>query len=382
MVPWYLYVGFIGFVLAMLLVDLKLFHTEGDEEPTVRKSATWVGIWVGLALVFGVVVWFWKGGASAAEYFAGYLIEYSLSVDNMFVFIVIFGYFSVPIKYQHQVLFYGILGAMVFRGLFIAVGVALIENFEWIIYVFGAFLLYTAYRVGRGATEEIHPEDNAILKFAQRRFRSTTKFEGQRLFTLENGKKLATPLFICLLFIEMTDIVFALDSIPAIFGITDDPFIILTSNVFAVLGLRALYFLLAGGLKKLHLLNYGLAFVLGFVGVKMLLEAVSCDGESLICHEGHVSIPIWMSLTVIISALAITTILSFKIPPPAEAAETDAAHNPATSGPTTPDAAAASDPGTPDPGTPDPGTPDPGTPDPGTPDPGTPDPGQEGSDSP
>ena len=238
----------------------------------------------------------------------------------MFVFIVIFSYFSIPPKYQHQVLFYGILGAIVFRGLFIAIGVALIENFEWIIYVFGAFLLYTAYRVGKGATEEIHPENNPILKFAQKRFRTTTKFDGQKLFTIENGKRVATPLFITLLFIEITDIVFALDSIPAIFGITDDPFIILTSNVFAVLGLRALYFLLAGGLKKLHLLNYGLAIVLGFVGIKMLLEAVPCDTEGLFCHvsegEGHIQIPIWMSLTFIILTLGITTILSFKIPPP------------------------------------------------------------------
>ena len=322
LVPWYLYAGFITFVIAMLLVDLKLFHTEGEEEPSVRKSATWVGVWVGLAIFFGVIVFFWKGSESAQEYFAGYLIEYSLSVDNMFVFIVIFGYFSIPLKYQHQVLFYGILGAIIFRGLFIAIGVALIQNFEWVIYIFGAFLLYTAYRVARGATEEIHPEDNPIMKFAQRRFRSTSRFDGQNLFTIENGKRLATPLFVCLLFVETTDIVFALDSIPAIFGITEDPFIILTSNVFAVLGLRALYFLLAGGLKKLHLLNFGLAFVLAFVGVKMLLEAVSCGEGTLFCSfdhgEGHIQIPIWLSLTVIVTALAVTTILSFVIPPPEE----------------------------------------------------------------
>ena len=313
-----MYAGFIGFVIAMLLVDLRLFHTDTDTEPTVKQSATWVGVWVGLALVFGMIVWAWKGSQSAGEYFAGYLIEYSLSVDNMFVFIVIFGYFSIPMRYQHQVLFYGILGAIVFRGAFIAVGVALIQNFEWVIYVFGAFLLFTAYRVARGATEEIHPENNPILRFAQRRFRSTTVFDGQKLFTLENGKRVATPLFITLLFVEITDIVFALDSIPAIFGITEDAFIILTSNVFAVLGLRALYFLLAGGLKKLHLLNYGLAFVLGFVGVKMLLEAANCSGESLFCHEGHIQIPIWLSLIVIVVALGLTTVLSFVIPAPTE----------------------------------------------------------------
>lgn len=316
-----MYAGFIAFVIAMLLVDLKLFHTDPEKEPEVRQSAIWVAVWVGLAIVFGVIVFLWRGTDSGAKYFAGYLIEYSLSVDNMFVFIVIFSYFSIPIRYQHQVLFYGILGAIIFRGIFIAVGVALIRNFEWIIYIFGAFLLFTAYRVAKGMTEEIHPEDNAILKWAQRRFRSTTKFDGQKLFTLENGKRVATPLFITLLFVESTDVVFALDSIPAIFGITKDPFIILTSNVFAVLGLRALYFLLAGGLKKLHLLNYGLAFVLGFVGVKMLLEAVPCSTQGMFCsisdgHDGHIAVPIWLSLAVIISALALTTFLSFKIPPP------------------------------------------------------------------
>jgi tellurite resistance protein TerC len=334
-VPWYMYAGFIGFVIAMLLVDLRLFHTEEDKEPTVRQSATWVGVWVGLAVIFGVIVWAWKGSQSAGEYFAGYLIEYSLSVDNMFVFIVIFSYFSIPMRYQHQVLFYGILGAIVFRGIFIAIGVTLIQNFEWIIYVFGAFLLYTAYRVARGATEEIHPEDNPFLKFAQRRFRSTTSFDGQRLFTVQNGKRVATPLFVTLLFVEMTDVVFALDSIPAIFGITEDAFIILTSNVFAVLGLRALYFLLAGGLKKLHLLNYGLAFVLGFVGVKMLLEAAGCSGETLFCHEGHIAIPIWLSLTVIVTALGLTTLLSFVIPPP-EKPEEKTVGPPTLSGPPEP----------------------------------------------
>ncbi|MDQ3956155.1 MAG: TerC family protein [Actinomycetota bacterium] len=321
MVSWYMYAGFIAFVIAMLLIDLKLFHTDSEKEPEVRQSAAWVAVWVGLALVFGVIVLVWRGTETGAEYFAGYLIEYSLSVDNMFVFIVIFSYFNIPMRYQHQVLFYGILGAIIFRGLFIAVGVALIQNFEWVIYIFGAFLLFTAYRVAKGMAEQIHPEDNAILKWAQKRFRSTTKFDGQKLFTIQNGKRLATPLFVALLFVESTDIVFALDSIPAIFGITKDPFIILTSNVFAVLGLRALYFLLAGGLKKLHLLNYGLAFVLGFVGVKMLLEAVPCSAAGTFCsisdgHDGHIAVPIWLSLLVIVGALGLTTFLSFKIPPP------------------------------------------------------------------
>jgi tellurite resistance protein TerC len=302
LVPWYLYVGFIAFVIAMLLIDLHFFHAE-EHEPTPRESSIWVGIWVTLALVFGVIVFFWKGTDSGTEYLAGYLLEYSLSVDNMFVFVLIFTYFQVPFSYQHQVLFYGILGAMIFRGLFIVAGVSLINTFEWIIYVFGAFLIITAVRLAI-STQEVHPDENPILNFAKRRLPTTTKFHGQKLFTIENGKRVATPLFIVLIFIEITDIVFAVDSIPAIFGITNDPFIILTSNVFAILGLRALYFLLADFIDRFHLLKYGLAIVLAFVGTKMLLEAF------------HVEIPVQLSLLVIVVVLASTTALSLLITAP------------------------------------------------------------------
>jgi tellurite resistance protein TerC len=296
------YGAFLAFVIAMLLVDLKLFHSE-EHEPTIRESATWVAVWVGLAVAFGIGVFVVAGSRFGAEYFAGYLIEYSLSVDNMFVFIVIFTYFKVPRAYQHQVLFFGILGAIIFRGLFIVAGTALINNFEWVIPLFGAFLIYTAWRVARGATEDIHPENNPVLTFARRRFPSTTNYDGQKLFTVENGRRVATPLFIVLLFVETTDILFAVDSIPAIFAVTREPFIVLTSNVFAILGLRSLYFLLAGGMDRLHLLNYGLAVVLAFVGVKMLLEAV------------HIDVPIWLSLLVIVGVLGITTVISLKVPP-------------------------------------------------------------------
>jgi tellurite resistance protein TerC len=300
--PWYLYAGFIVFVIAMLLIDLKVGHAE-EHESSTKEAALWAGFWVGLGVAFGVIVYFWHGGEIAAEYYAGFLIEKALSVDNMFVFVLIFSYFKIPLKYQHQVLFYGILGAMIFRGIFIALGVALINNFEWIIYIFGAFLIYTAIKIARG-TEEVHPEDNPILKFAQKRIRTTTKLDGQKLFTIENGRRMATPLFIVLIFIEITDIVFAIDSIPAIFAITRDPFIILTSNVFAILGLRALYFLLAGFIERFHLLKYGLAVILGFVGIKMLLL------------YWHVKLPILWSLTFIIVVLAITVILSLKLPAP------------------------------------------------------------------
>ena len=311
-----MYAGFIAFVIAMLMVDLKLFHTE-EHEPTVKESGTWVAIWVGLAVTFGVSLLFWhdEGTRAAGEFFAGYLIEYSLSVDNMFVFVVIFSYFNVPRAFQHQVLFYGILGAMIFRGIFIALGVSLITNFEWTIYVFGAFLIYTAWKIARGGAEDIHPDDNPILKWVQKRFRATTRYEGQKLFTVENGARVATPLFIVLVFIELTDILFAVDSIPAIFAVTRDPFIVLTSNVFAILGLRAVYFLVAGGVDRLHLLKYGLAVILGFVGLKMIGEAVPCSGHGMFCHEGNLHVPIWLSLVVIIGVLAITAVASMMLSP-------------------------------------------------------------------
>lgn len=303
-VPWYYFVGFIAFVIAMLLIDLKFFHTEAHA-PTLKESSAWVAVWVSLAVIFGIGMWIIRGGTAGGEFFAGYLIEYSLSVDNMFVFLLIFSYFQVPAAYQHQVLFFGILGAMIFRGLFIFAGTALINSFEWVIYVFGAFLVFTAFRLAFG-NEEVHPENNPVLRFARKRLRTTTDFHGQKLFTMENGKRVATPLFITLLFIEVTDIIFAVDSIPAIFSVTRDTFIVLTSNVFAILGLRALYFLLAGSMNKLHLLKYGLALILAFVGVKMLLESI------------HFEFPIWASLTAIIGILGLTAALSFKFPPKEE----------------------------------------------------------------
>lgn len=306
-VEWYVYAAFLAFVVAMLLVDLKLFHPEG-REPTLRESATWVCIWIGLAVAFGFVLWAWHGPRFSGEYFAGYLIEYSLSVDNMFVFIVIFAYFAVPRAYQHQVLFYGILGAIVFRGIFIVVGTALIRNFEWIIYVFGAFLILTAFRIWFGEDENIRPERNKILIWLRRHIRVTDDFDGQALITTRDGHRVFTPLFIVLVFIELTDILFAVDSIPAIFAITREPFIVFTSNIFAILGLRAVYFLIARAMDRLHLLNYGLAIVLGFVGTKMLLEAA------------HVDLPIWLSLAVIVFVLAVTALLSFLISPREEAA--------------------------------------------------------------
>jgi tellurite resistance protein TerC len=323
----YLYGGFLAFVVAMLLVDLRLFHAEAKEVDT-RQAGIWVGIWVGLAVAFGVIVYFWRGGETAAEYAAGYLIEYSLSVDNIFVFLVIFSYFKVKSEFQHQVLFYGILGAIIFRGLFIAAGTTLLNRFEWVLYVLGLVLLYSAYRIAKG-TESVHPQDNPVLKlFRRTRFPTTTEYHGHKLFIKEAGRRVATPLFVVLLVVEATDVAFAVDSIPAIFAITRDPFVVLTSNVFAVLGLRALYFLLAGGLERFHLLHYGLAAILAFVGVKMLL--------SEIWHP-----PIGLSLGVIVITLAVTVLLSLKVPPketatkgpPKETATTGPPKETATKGP-------------------------------------------------
>jgi tellurite resistance protein TerC len=302
-IPWYLYAGFLAFVIAMLLVDLK-FYDARNEETATRQAAVWVGVWVSLALLFGIGLLVLQGGTIASEYFAGYLIEYSLSVDNMFVFVVIFGYFGIKREFQHEILFFGILGAIVFRGLFIVAGLELIERFSWIIYIFGAFLIYSSVKIARGGAEDVHPEENPVLKFFQRHFPTTTAFDGGKFFIEENAKRVATPLAVTLLVVETTDIVFAVDSIPAIFGVTQDPFVILTSNIFAILGLRSLYFLLAGAMDRLHLLRYGLGVILGFVGVKMLLEAV------------HVEVPIWLSLLVIVSALVVTAVASLRIKPP------------------------------------------------------------------
>ncbi len=303
--PWYLYAAFIAFVLAMLALDLKLSKPK-KHGPGLKESAIWTAIWIGLAIVFGFVLLAFRGGEAGAAYFAGWLVEKSLSVDNMFVFVLVFSYFRVPLAHQHRVLFLGILGAIVFRGIFIALGVALIQNFEWVLYVFGAFLLVTAVRISFGSGE-VHPADNRIVRFFQRRSLMTPRYHGSKLFIVEAGKRVATPLLVCLAVVETTDILFAVDSIPAVFAITTDPFIILTSNVFAILGLRSLYFLLAGSIERLHLLKYGLSVILAFVGLKMLGGAIDI----------HIST--WVSLGVIAAVLAATAVLSLVIPPRTEA---------------------------------------------------------------
>jgi tellurite resistance protein TerC len=265
--------AFGAFVLAMLALDLGVFHRK-DHEVGPREALAWSAVWVALALAFGGYVWIRHGSGSGLEYLTGYVIEKSLSVDNIFVFVVIFGALGIPPLYQHRVLFWGILSALALRGAMIAAGAALLERFHWIIYVFGGFLVLTGVKLllQRGAAP--HPEKSAAFRFLRRIVPATPRFDGNRFFTAEDGKRLATPLFFALVLIEFTDVVFAVDSIPAIFAVTQDPYIVFTSNIFASLGLRSLYFLLAGVVEKFTYLKPSLAFVLVFVGVKMALVDV------------------------------------------------------------------------------------------------------------
>lgn len=254
----------------MLVIDLVVFHGKEHEE-SIREALIWTGVWITLALIFGIGVYYYMGSQTALDYYTGYLIEKSLSVDNIFVFLLVFSYFRVPPEYQHKVLFWGIFGALVMRFLFIFIGVALLEQFEWVIYIFGAFLVFTGIKLAMEKDKEVHPERNPVLKLTRKIIPTTKRYYGSRFFIYRMGKLIATPLFIVLVVIETTDLVFALDSIPAILAITRDEFIVYSSNAFAILGLRALYFAVSGIMKLFHYLHYGLSLILVFVGVKMLL---------------------------------------------------------------------------------------------------------------
>lgn len=303
---WILWVGFNLFVLGMLALDLGVFHRRAHAV-TLREAGIWSAVWVALALVFnGLIYWAW-GTEKALEFLTGYLIEKSLSVDNLFVFLMIFSYFAVPAVYQHRVLYWGIVGALVMRGIFIATGVALLNAFHWMIYVFGGFLIITGIRLMFSTDKEVEPERNPILRMVRRLLPVTTRYHGQSFFVRLEGRIWATPLLLVLVVVETTDVVFALDSIPAIFAVTRDPFIVYTSNVFAILGLRALYFLLAGVMEMFRFLQIGLAFVLTFVGCKMLIAE-------------FYKIPIGISLGVVASILAIACIASLLFPKKEEAA--------------------------------------------------------------
>jgi tellurite resistance protein TerC len=265
--PW---IGFTVFVLAMLALDLGVFHRKAHAV-SLREAAIWSLVWVTLSLIFNAGLYFFRGPDAAVQFFTGYLIEKSLSVDNIFVFALLFGYFAVPKDDQHRVLFWGILGALVMRAVFILAGSALIASFHWILYVFGAFLIFTGIKMALQREMEVHPEHNPVLKLVRRLMPVTNEYRGHHFFVREGGRRMATPLFLVLALVESTDLVFAVDSIPAVFAVTNDPFLVYTSNIFAILGLRSLYFLLAGVMGKFVYLKLGLSSVLVFVGVKMTI---------------------------------------------------------------------------------------------------------------
>lgn len=268
-----LWVVFSIFVLAMLTLDLAVFHRKAHEVK-IQEALIWSAFWVALSLLFNLGIYFWQGQEKALEFLTGYLVEKSLSVDNIFVFLLIFSYFRVPALYQHKVLFWGILGALIMRAIFIALGITLIQKFHFVIYIFGAFLILTGIKMAFQKEKEIHPERNPVIGLLRRFMPISAGYEDGRFFVKKDGRCFATSLFIVLLIIETTDIIFAVDSIPAILSITVDPFIVYTSNVFAILGLRALYFALAGITRLFYYLHYGLSAILVFVGVKMLLADI------------------------------------------------------------------------------------------------------------
>jgi tellurite resistance protein TerC len=288
--------AFVAFIVVMLLVDLFVLHRDAHEV-SLREAALWSVGWVALGLAFGGLIWVWKGPGAGGEYLAGYLIERALSIDNIFVFALIFTYFGVPAAYQHRVLFWGIFGALVFRALFIGAGAALLDQFHWMIYVFGGFLVLTGIKMLRQRHSDVDPARNPVLRLMRRVMPITDEYRGQKLVVREAGRRLATPLLAVLVVIETSDILFAVDSIPAIFAVTTDSFLVFSSNAFAILGLRAMYFLLAGMIDRFVHLNAGLAAVLVFVGAKMLATDVY-------------HLPIWASLAVITALIGGSVVTS------------------------------------------------------------------------
>jgi TerC family integral membrane protein len=288
------------FVVVMLVLDLAVFHRR-PHAVRFREALGFSIMWVALAAAFAVFVYYWRGRATSLEFVTGYLVEESLSVDNLFVFLLIFRYFRVPSQYQHKVLYWGILGALIMRGIFILAGVSLIQRFHWIIYVFGVFLIYTGVQLFRQKEQEIHPEQNPVLKMFRRWMPVTPGYVGGR-FLVREGGLLATPLLLVLIVVETTDVLFAADSIPAVLAITRDPFIVYTSNVFAILGLRSLYFALAGMMEAFQYLHYGLSAILTFIGVKMLLSS-------------YYPIPTEYALAAVGAVLLISIVVSLLVPP-------------------------------------------------------------------
>jgi tellurite resistance protein TerC len=270
----YFWIGFVSFLALMLAIDLGIFHRK-SHTVSFKESLGWTLVWIALAMIFAAIVYYWKGSDKAIEFITGYVIELSLSIDNLFIFILVFSYFHVPQQYQHKVLFWGILGALVMRVIFIFAGVALISKFHWIIYVFGAIIIVSGVKMLFQKDKKIEPEKNPLIRLVKKMIPVTNEYHGDQFFIkIKNGAWAATPLFIVLVFVEITDLIFAVDSIPAILAITTDTFIVFTSNAFAILGLRSLYFALAGMLNLFRFLHIGLSFVLIFIGLKMVLSDI------------------------------------------------------------------------------------------------------------
>ena len=320
---WWFYLGFTGFILFLLALDLGVFHRQAHEV-SFREAATWSVVWISLALLFNFLLYqyaLWKfpldprlmsipgfdpSGAAwrvSLEFLTGYIVEKSLSVDNIFVFVLVFGYFAIPAKYQHRVLFYGIVGALTFRAIFIALGSALMQ-YQWVVIVFGGFLIVTGIKMMFAPEKGLEPDKNLLIRLFRRFVPVTNELHGKHFFVRTQGRLYATPLFVALLFLEATDVIFAVDSVPAIFALTNEPLIVFTSNIFAILGLRALYFMLAGAIDKFHMLKYGLAVVLIFVGLKMVWLNDLFGGK----------FPISLSLGIITAIIASSVVLSLLFP--------------------------------------------------------------------
>ncbi|HEX8845325.1 MAG TPA: TerC family protein [Pyrinomonadaceae bacterium] len=326
--PVWLWTVFGTLILLMMILDLGVFNRKAHKV-TYKESAIWSCVWVSLALAFAGILFWHLGRDKGTEFVAGYLIELSLSVDNLFVFLLIFSYFKVPSRYQHRVLFWGVMGAMIMRITMILLGTALIRQFNWVIYIFGAFLVFTGVKMFSQEEKDIQPEENRIVRLATRFIPITRHYDEEKFFTMVNGRRTGTLLLLVLIIVEVTDLVFAVDSIPAIFGVTYDTFIIYTSNIFAIMGLRSLYFLLAGVVEKFHYLKLGLAIVLTFIGVKMLLPLLSkgvayaldwmgahSPAEYIAEHGKH--IPIGIALGVVATVLAGSVVASLIWPKQAE----------------------------------------------------------------
>ena len=308
---WYVTVGI---MLAVLAFDVFVIGRR-PHEPSVKESATAIVGYVSLAILFGLGVWYFSGARYAGEFYAGWLTEYSLSVDNLFIFLIIMAKFQVPRKYQQTALLIGIILALFFRGIFIAVGAAAINQFSWVFYLFGAFLVYTAVHLARqGENDDEDYKGNAVIRFAKRRLKATDEYNGVKLSVVKNGKRLVTPMAIVIIALGTTDLLFALDSIPAIYGLTQEPFLVFTANVFALMGLRQLYFLLGDLLRRLVYLSLGLSVVLAFIGVKLVLHAMHENELPFINGGEHIEwapeIPIWLSLMFIVCALGVATVAS------------------------------------------------------------------------